>query len=81
MGVEKARYPGHAREAAVHNHFKDFRECLDENNDEEGGAQIVPWLAWFIMNNAICLFQRWGVEAVAEKRGKEVKYEARGTPC
>jgi len=75
VGVEKARYPGHAGEATVHNPFKDLQEGLEEQDDPEGGGLIIAWLAWFIQDNAISLFRRGGVVDVAEKRGEEIKYE------
>jgi len=77
VGVEKARYPGHAGEATVHNPFKDLRKGLEEHDGAERGGRIVAWLAWFIQDNAVCLFQRGVVVAVVEKRGKEIRYEVR----
>jgi len=75
--IEEAHYPGHTGEATVHNSFRDLREDLEEHDDAERGGRIIARLAWLIQNNAICLFQRGGVVAVAEERGKKIEYEVR----
>jgi len=73
VGVDQAHYPGHAGEATIHNPFKDLREGLEMNNKVEGGERIIAWLARLVQHNALCFFQRGGLETVGLTGAEKVE--------
>ena len=70
MGVKEASNSGYAGEAPVHDSFQNLGECLNENNNSEGGGGVVGGLAGLVKDNAIGPFQGGGWNAYEPKESR-----------
>ena len=59
--VEKAGLSCQSGESDGKDAFKDFRNGLKKDNNEEGGRGVIGWFSGFIQDNSVRMFERGGV--------------------
>ena len=57
IGMEKPNVSGDRGKTRSDNPFQDFGDCLEEDDNPEGGRGVIGLFAWLVEDNTIGFFE------------------------